>query len=141
MSIKEEIDLGFLIVWAVFVVAMTIGGHLHFKNKKADNIRKTIVEQMRQYVYYYDKQPMADDEKANAVIDDVAKALAARGYKINDDTIKDLKTLRELILTDLRIKQAESGAKTTVKPDPEVSNKVAPKNVVQPTEAKAVNNG
>lgn len=139
MTISDDIQIGFLIAWIVCIILVAIFGNVHFKNKKAENFRTTALQKMREYVGYYDKQPISDDEKANAVIDKVVKALNAKGYNVTDQTVSELKALREFVLTELRMKQAESGVQNTVKPEPEVSDKVDPKDVIQPT--KPLNGG
>lgn len=134
MTVNDYIELVFLGLWLISLVGVGVLSHIHFKSVRAENFRKDALFAMKKWVGYYDKQDLENPEKANGALNDTVKELQHKGYNISDQTVKDLEALREYALTELRMKQAETGLDNTVKPQPEVSDKVDPKNVIQPTE-------
>ena len=55
------------------------------------------------------KEDLDNPEKANGALNDVVKELNSKGYKVTDQQTRDLEALREWVLTQLRMKQAQSG--------------------------------
>lgn len=134
MTVNDYIELGFLALWLVCIVGVAILSHVHFKNVRAEKYRQDAVFAMQKWVGYYDKQDLDNPEKANAAVNDAVKELKGKGYNINDQSVKDLEALREYVLTQLRMKQAQTGIHNTVKPTPDV---VKVNEIVEPTEPQA----
>lgn len=136
MTINDYIQLGFLLSWIICLVGLGILAHVHFKNQKAEKYRLAALNAMRKWVAFYDKEDLDNPEKASGALNDAIKELNGKGYKINDQQVKDLEALREWVLTQLRMKQAESGVDNTVKPEPEIAQNVPAEEIVQPIEPK-----
>lgn len=109
MTIKDWIEVGFLASWVVCLIGVGVGSHLHFKNKKAENYRLAAVHAMQKWVAFYDKEDLDNPEKANGALNDAVKELNSKGYKVTDQQARDLEALREWVLAQLRMKQAQSG--------------------------------
>ena len=109
MTIKDWIEVGFLASWIVCLICVGIMSHLHFKNKKAENYRVAALHAMQKWVAFYDKEDLDNPEKANGALNDAVKELNSKGYKVTDQQARDLEALREWVLTQLRMKQAQSG--------------------------------
>lgn len=109
MTIKDWIELGFLLSWIVCLVGVGVFSHLHFKNKKAENYRLAAIHAMQKWVAFYDKEDLDNPEKANGALNDAVKELNSKGYKVSDQQVRDLEALREWVLTQLRMKQAQTG--------------------------------
>lgn len=109
MTIKDWIEVGFLASWVVCLIGVGVGSHLHFKNKKAENYRIAALHAMQKWVAFYDKEDLDNPEKANGALNDAVKELNSKGYKVTDQQARDLEALREWVLTQLRMKQAQSG--------------------------------
>lgn len=109
MTIKDWIELGFLLSWIVCLVGVGVFSHLHFKNKKAENYRLAALHAMQKWVAFYDKEDLDNPEKANGALNDAVKELNSKGYKVSDQQVRDLEALREWVLTQLRMKQAQTG--------------------------------
>lgn len=109
MTIKDWIEVGFLASWIVCLIGVGIMSHLHFKNKKAENYRVAALHAMQKWVAFYDKEDLDNPEKANGALNDAVKELNSKGYKVTDQQARDLEALREWVLTQLRMKQAQSG--------------------------------
>ena len=88
---------------------MGVFSHLHFKNKKAENYRLAALHAMQKWVAFYDKEDLDNPEKANGALNDAVKELNSKGYKVSDQQVRDLEALREWVLAQLRMKQAQSG--------------------------------
>lgn len=134
MTINDYIQLGFLLSWIICLVGLGILAHVHFKNQKAEKYRLAALNAMRKWVAFYDKEDLDNPEKASGALNDAIKELNGKGYKINDQQVKDLEALREWVLTQLRMKQAESGVDNTVKPESEIAQNVPAEEIIQPTE-------
>lgn len=109
MTIKDWIEVGFLASWIVCLIGVGIMSHLHFKNKKAENYRVAALHAMQKWVAFYDKEDLDNPEKANGALNDAVKELNSKGYKVTDQQARDLEALREWVLAQLRMKQAQSG--------------------------------
>ena len=109
MTIKDWIEVGFLASWIVCLIGVGVFSHLHFKNKKAENYRIAALHAMQKWVAFYDKEDLDNPEKANGALNDAVKELNSKGYKVTDQQARDLEALREWVLTQLRMKQAQSG--------------------------------
>ena len=109
MSVSDYIQLGFLLSWIFCLVGLSILAHVHFKNQKAEKYRLAALNAMRKWVAYYDKQDLDNPQKANGALNDAVKELNSKGYKVTDQQARDLEALREWVLAQLRMKQAQSG--------------------------------
>lgn len=109
MTIKDWIELGFLVSWVVCLAIVGIFSRLHFKNKKVENYRVAAVHAMQKWVAFYDKEDLDNPEKANGALNDAVKELNFKGYKVTDQQARDLEALREWVLVQLRMKQAQTG--------------------------------
>ena len=109
MTIKDWIEVGFLASWIVCLIGVGIMSHLHFKNKKAENYRVAALHAMQKWVAFYDKEDLDNPEKAHGALNDAVKELNSKGYKVTDQQARDLEALREWVLAQLRMKQAQSG--------------------------------
>lgn len=109
MTIKDWIEVGFLASWIVCLIGVGVFSHLHFKNKKAENYRIAALHAMQKWVAFYDKEDLDNPEKANGALNDAVKELNSKGYKVTDQQARDLEALREWVLAQLRMKQAQSG--------------------------------
>lgn len=131
MTVSDYIELGALALWLVCIIGVGVLSHVHFRNVKAEKYRQDALFAMKKWVGYYDKQDLDNPQKANMAVDDVVKELRGKGYTISDQSVKDLEALREYVLTQLRMKQAETGVHNTVKTTPDV---VPVNEIVEPTE-------
>lgn len=104
------------------------------KDKDLKQKSQDAVFAMEKWVGYYDKQAVGNPEKAAGALNDAVKELQGKGYKINDQNVKDLEALREWAVTRLRFEQAKADVDNTVKPEPEIAENVPANEVVQPTE-------
>lgn len=109
MSVSDYIQLGFLLSWIFCLVGLSILAHIHFKNQKAEKYRLAALNAMKKWVAYYDKQDLDNPQKANGALNDAVKELNSKGYKVTDQQARDLEALREWVLAQLRMKQAQSG--------------------------------
>lgn len=109
MSVSDYIQLGFLLSWIFCLVGLSILAHVHFKNQKAEKYRLAALNAMQKWVAFYDKEDLDNPEKANGALNDAVKELNSKGYKVTDQQARDLEALREWVLTQLRMKQAQSG--------------------------------
>lgn len=134
MTINDWIEVGFLASWIICLIGVGVFSHIHFKNKRAERYRQDAVFAMEKWVGYYDKQAVENPEKAAGALNDAVKELQGKGYKINDQNVKDLEALREWAVTRLRFEQAKADVDNTVKPEPEIVENVPANEVVQPTE-------
>ena len=136
MTINDWIEVGFLASWIICLIGVGVFSHIHFKNKRAERYRQDAVFAMEKWVGYYDKQAVENPEKAAGALNDAVKELQGKGYKINDQNVKDLEALREWAVTRLRFEQAKADVDNTVKPEPEIAENVPANEVVQPTESE-----
>lgn len=134
MTINDWIEVGFLASWIICLIGVGVFSHIHFKNKRAERYRQDAVFAMEKWVGYYDKQAVENPEKAAGALNDAVKELQGKGYKINDQNVKDLEALREWAVTRLRFKQAKADVDNTVKPESEIAENVPANEIVQPTE-------
>lgn len=109
MTVSDYIQLGFLLSWILCLVGLGILTHVQFKNQKAEKYRLAALNAMKKWVAYYDKQDLDNPQKANGALNDAVKELNSKGYKVTDQQARDLEALREWVLTQLRMKQAQSG--------------------------------
>lgn len=131
MTVSDYIQLGFLLSWIFCLVGLSILAHVHFKNQKAEKYRLAALNAMKKWVAYYDKQDMDNPEKANGALNDAVVELNHKGYNISDQQVKDLEALRELVLSNLRLKQAQAGLNDN---HTEVAQNVPAGEVLKPTE-------
>ena len=109
MTVSDYIQFAFLLSWIFCLVGLGILAHVHFKNQKAENYRVAALHAMQKWVAFYDKEDLDNPEKANGALNDVVKELNSKGYKVTDQQARDLEALREWVLAQLRMKQAQSG--------------------------------
>ena len=69
----------------------------------------TALHAMQKWVAFYDKEDLENPEKANGALNDAVKELNSKGYKVTDQQVRDLEALREWVLAQLRMKQAQTG--------------------------------
>ena len=129
MTIKDWIELGFLVSWIVCLIGVGIMSHLHFKNKRAENYRIAALHAMQKWVAFYDKEDLDNPEKANGALNDAVKELNSKGYKVTDQQARDLEALREWVLAQLRMKQAQSGVE-----DAEIAKDVPAEDILSPVD-------
>lgn len=134
MTVSDYIQLGFLISWILCLIGLSILAHVHFKTQKAEKYRLAALNAMRKWVAYYDKQDLDNPAKANGALNDAVVELNHKGYNISDQQVKDLEALRELVLSNLRLKQAQAGLKGDKDNHPEVAQNVPEDEVLKPTE-------
>ncbi|NRO88862.1 hypothetical protein IMAU20035_01114 [Lactobacillus helveticus] len=130
MTIKDWIELGFLVSWVVCLAIVGIFSRLHFKNKKVENYRVAAVHAMQKWVAFYDKEDLDNPEKANGALNDAVKELNSKGYKVTDQQARDLEALREWVLVQLRMKQAQTG----VAPSGVTTQEVPDDQIVKPVD-------
>ena len=109
MTIKDWIEVGFLASWIICLIGVGVFSHMHFKNKKVENYRVAARHAMQKWVAFYDKEDLDNPEKANGALNDAVKELNSKGYKVTDQQVRDLEALREWVLAQLRMKQAQTG--------------------------------
>lgn len=129
MSVSDYIQLGFLLSWIFCLVGLSILAHVHFKNQKAEKYRLAALNAMRKWVAYYDKQDLDNPEKANGALNDAVKELNSKGYKVTDQQARDLEALREWVLAQLRMKQAQSGVE-----DAGIAKEVPAEDILSPVD-------
>lgn len=134
MSVSDYIQLGFLLSWIFCLVGLSILAHIHFKNQKAEKYRLAALNAMKKWVAYYDKQDLDNPQKANGALNDAVVELNHKGYSISDQQVKDLEALRELVLSNLRLKQAQAGLNDDKDNHTEVAQNVPAGEVLKPTE-------
>lgn len=134
MSVSDYIQLGFLLSWIFCLVGLSILAHIHFKNQKAEKYRLAALNAMKKWVAYYDKQDLDNPQKANGALNDAVVELNHKGYNISDQQVKDLEALRELVLSNLRLKQAQAGLNDNKDNHTEITENVPASEVLKPTE-------
>lgn len=130
MTIKDWIELGFLVSWVACLAIVGIFSRLHFKNKKVENYRVAAVHAMQKWVAFYDKEDLGNPEKANGALNDAVKELNSKGYKVTDQQARDLEALREWVLVQLRMKQVQTG----VAPSGVTTQEVPDDQIVKPVD-------
>lgn len=139
MTVSDYIQLGFLLSWIFCLVGLGVLAHIHFKSQKAEKYRLAALNAMRKWVAYYDKQDLDNPAKANGALNDAVVELNHKGYNITDQQVKDLEALRELVLSNLRLKQAQAGLNDDKDNHTEVAQNVPEGDILKPTES--VNGG
>lgn len=139
MTINDWIEVGFLVSWIICLIGLGVLAHIHFKSQKAEKYRLAALNAMRKWVAYYDKQDLDNPAKANGALNDAVVELNHKGYNITDQQVKDLETLRELVLSNLRLKQAQAGLNDDKDNHTEVAQNVPEGDILKPTES--VNGG
>lgn len=134
MTVSDYIQLGFLISWILCLIGLGILAHVHFKNQKAEKYRLAALNAMKKWVAYYDKQDLDNPSKANGALNDAVVELNHKGYTITDQQVKDLEALRELVLSNLRLKQAQAGLNDDKDNYTEVAQNVPEDEVLKQTE-------
>ena len=109
MTVSDYIQFAFLLSWIFCLVGLGILAHVHFKNQKAEKYRLAALNAMQKWVAFYDKEDLDNPEKANGALNDAVKELNSKGYKVTDQQVRDLEALREWVLAQLRMKQAQTG--------------------------------
>ena len=139
MTLSDYIQLMFLLSWIVCLIGLGVLAHIHFKSQKAEKYRLAALNAMRKWVAYYDKQDLDNPAKANGALNDAVVELNHKGYNITDQQVKDLEALRELVLSNLRLKQAQAGLNDDKDNHTEVAQNVPEGDILKPTES--VNGG
>ena len=139
MTVSDYIQLMFLLSWIVCLIGLGVLAHIHFKSQKAEKYRLAALNAMRIWVAYYDKQDLDNPAKANGALNDAVVELNHKGYNITDQQVKDLEALRELVLSNLRLKQAQAGLNDDKDNHTEVAQNVPEGDILKPTES--VNGG
>lgn len=139
MTVSDYIQLMFLVSWIVCLIGLGVLAHIHFKSQKAEKYRLAALNAMRKWVAYYDKQDLDNPAKANGALNDAVVELNHKGYNITDQQVKDLEALRELVLSNLRLKQAQAGLNDDKDNHTEVAQDVPEGDILKPTES--VNGG
>ena len=139
MTVSDYIQLMFLVSWIVCLIGLGVLAHIHFKSQKAEKYRLAALNAMRKWVAYYDKQDLDNPAKANGALNDAVVELNHKGYNITDQQVKDLGALRELVLSNLRLKQAQAGLNDDKDNHTEVAQNVPEGDILKPTES--VNGG
>lgn len=139
MTVSDYIQLMFLLSWIVCLIGLGVLAHIHFKSQKAEKYRLAALNAMRKWVAYYDKQDLDNPAKANGALNDAVVELNHKGYNITDQQVKDLEALRELVLSNLRLKQAQAGLNDDKYNHTEVAQNVPEGDILKPTES--VNGG
>lgn len=139
MTVSDYIQLMFLLSWIVCLIGLGVLAHIHFKSQKAEKYRLAALDAMRKWVAYYDKQDLDNPAKANGALNDAVVELNHKGYNITDQQVKDLEALRELVLSNLRLKQAQAGLNDDKDNHTEVAQNVPEGDILKPTES--VNGG
>ena len=139
MTVSDYIQLMFLLSWIVCLIGLGVLAHIHFKSQKAEKYRLAALNAMRKWVAYYDKRELDKPAKANGALNDAVVELNHKGYNITDQQVKDLEALRELVLSNLRLKQAQAGLNDDKDNHTEVAQNVPEGDILKPTES--VNGG
>ena len=139
MTVSDYIQLMFLLSWIVCLIGLGVLAHIHFKSQKAEKYRLAALNAMRKWVAYYDNQDLDNPAKANGALNDAVVELNHKGYNITDQQVKDLEALRELVLSNLRLKQAQAGLNDDKDNHTEVAQNVPEGDILKPTES--VNGG
>lgn len=139
MTVSDYIQLMFLLSWIVCLIGLGVLAHIHFKSQKAEKYRLAALNAMRKWVAYYDKQDLDNPAKANGALNDAVIELNHKGYNITDQQVKDLEALRELVLSNFRLKQAQAGLNDDKDNHTEVAQNVPEGDILKPTES--VNGG
>lgn len=134
MTVSDYIQLMFLLSWIVCLIGLGVLAHIHFKSQKAEKYRLAALNAMRKWVAYYDKQDLDNPAKANGALNDAVAELNHKGYNITDQQVKDLEALRELVLSNLRLKQAQAGLNDDKDNHTEVAQNVPEGDILKPTE-------
>ena len=134
MTVSDYIQLMFLVSWIVCLIGLGVLAHIHFKSQKAEKYRLAALNAMRKWVAYYDKQDLDNPAKANGALNDAVVELNHKGYNITDQQVKDLEALRELVLSNLRLKQAQAGLNDDKDNHTEVTENVPASEVLKPSE-------
>lgn len=139
MTVSDYIQLMFLVSWIVCLIGLGVLAHIHFKSQKAEKYRLAALNAMRKWVAYYDKQDLDNPAKANGALNDAVVELNHKGYNITDQQVKELEALRELVLSNLRLKQAQAGLNDDKDNHTELAQNVPEGDILKPTES--VNGG
>lgn len=134
MTVSDYIQLMFLLSWIVCLIGLGVLAHIHFKSQKAEKYRLAALNAMRKWVAYYDKQDLDNPAKANGALNNAVVELNHKGYNISDQQVKDLEALRELVLSNLRLKQAQAGLNDEEDIHTEVAQNVPAGEVLKPIE-------
>ena len=134
MTVSDYIQLMFLLSWIVCLIGLGVLAHIHFKSQKAEKYRLAALNAMRKWVAYYDKQDLDNPAKANGALNDAVVELNHKGYNITDQQVKDLEALRELVLSNLRLKQAQAGLNDDKNNHTEVAQNVPEGDILKPSE-------
>ena len=85
MDIHDYIELTTLALWFISII-----GRVHFKNKRLEQFRVTADDLMKSYVGLYNKESLASDQKINRIVNAVVDGLEAKGFKVEDQDVKDI---------------------------------------------------
>lgn len=102
--------LDYLILAALVLYGVCKGGSfalsfIHLKDQKRQAKINEARKIMDEYVAYYEKQEISKPEKLTGAIEDTAASLRAKGFEVNDQTLKDLEAMAEKSVSNLHLKQ------------------------------------
>ena len=87
MDIHDYVELTTLALWFISIIGI---GIVHFKNKRLEQFRITADDLMKNYVGLYNKESLASDQKINRIVNAVVDGLEAKGFKVEDQDVKDI---------------------------------------------------
>lgn len=90
MDIHDYVELITLVLWFISIIGIGILSHIHFKTKRLEQFRITADNLMKSYVGLYNKESLADDQKINRIVNAVVDGLEAKGFKVEDQDVKDI---------------------------------------------------
>lgn len=90
MDIHDYVELTALMLWFISIIGIGILSRVHFKNKRLEQFRITADDLMKSYVGLYNKESLAIDQKINRIVNAVVDGLEAKGFKVEDQDVKDI---------------------------------------------------
>lgn len=90
MDIHDYVELITLVLWLISIIGISILSHIHFKTKRLEQFRITADNLMKSYIGLYNKESLANDQKIDRVVSAVVDELKAKGFKVEDQDVKDI---------------------------------------------------
>ena len=90
MDIHDDVELIMLALWLISVVGIGILSRVHFKNKRLEQFRDAADHLMKSYVHLYDKENLSNEQKINRIGNAVVDGLEAKGFKLNEQEVRDI---------------------------------------------------
>lgn len=90
MDIHDYVELITLVLWLISIIGISILSHIHFKIKRLEQFRITADNLMKSYIGLYNKESLANDQKIDRVVSAVVDELKAKGFKVEDQDVKDI---------------------------------------------------